>query len=201
MGPEDRYDGAPDLLEIVEAVLYAADEPVEPERLAEVLGQVAGPESEGATGSGQPASIDAPAIRATCLRLQERYDRVGSAIRIVEVAGGFRLGTRPTFDPYIRALRQVERPSRLSVPVLETLAVIAYRQPVTLAEIGAVRGKDPASTLRRLRELGLVRIAGRKRTVGRPFTYGTTARFLEIFGLRDLDELPAPEEFQELLEG
>jgi segregation and condensation protein B len=88
----------------------------------------------------------------------------------------------------------------LSIPLLETLAIIAYRQPATTAEITAIRGKDPGAAVRRLRELSLVRVTGRRRTVGRPFTYGTTDAFLELFGLRGLDELPAPEEFHELLE-
>ena len=139
-------------------------------------------------------------VHDACSQLARRYEHEGSALQVVEVASGYRLGTRPSFDPWVRVARRVDRRSRLSVPLLETLAVVAYRQPVTSAEIGAIRGRDPSSVLRRLRELGLLRIAGRKRTVGRPFTFGTTEAFLELFGLRDLTELPAPEEFQELLE-
>jgi segregation and condensation protein B len=140
-------------------------------------------------------------VERVAILLSDRLLQAGSGLQVIEMAGGFRLGTRPQYDPWIRALRQVERPSRLSVAALETLAVVAYRQPVTAAEIAVVRGVDPQASLRTLRDQGLVRITGRKRAVGRPFTYGTTRQFLEIFGLRDLDELPDPEEFEELLDG
>lgn len=181
------------LLSTIEAMLYAADDPVSADRLVDVLDVVV------AQGDGA-GDVDAALVRAACLELEERYRASGSGLQVVEIAGGYRLGTRPRFDAWIRALRQVERPRQLSIPVLETLAVIAYRQPVTNADITAIRGKDPGAVLRRLRDLKLVKISGRRRTVGRPFTYGTTDRFLELFGLRELGELPAPEEFQELLE-
>lgn len=181
-----------ELIATVEALLYAAESPVSAERLHEVMSAT--------PGEGALAPADASVVRSACLELEERYRAGGSALQVIEVAGGYRLGTRPRFDAAIRSLRDADRPSGLSLPLLETLAVIAYRQPATLAEITAIRGKDPGAAVRRLRELGLVRVAGRRHTVGRPFTYGTTDRFLELFGLRDLTELPAPEEFQELLE-
>lgn len=180
---------------ILEAVLYAAEEPVPVAEIVDVLGKV-GAEQDREWAHGVSAFL----VERVAILLSDRLLQAGSALQVLEVAGGFRLGTRPQFDPWIRALRQVERPSRLSVAALETLAVVAYRQPVTQAEIAAVRGVDPAASLRTLRDQGLVRITGRKRAVGRPFTYGTTRQFLEIFGLRDLDELPDPEEFEELLE-
>ncbi len=176
----------------VEAVLYGADEPVSEDRLLEVM-------RTSSTGTGAD-EIAVETLRSACLELEESYRVRGSALQVVEIAGGYRLGTRARFDPLIRGLRQVERPTQLSIPVLETLAVVAYRQPTTMAEIHSIRGKDPGASLRRLRDLGLVRITGRRRAVGRPFTYGTTTRFLELFGLRDLKELPSEEEFQELLE-
>lgn len=190
-----RTDGrvTEQLLATLEAVLYAADDAVSAERLAGVLAEVAG-------GDGEPSDVSPDLVRSACLELEELYRDRGSALQVVEVAGGYRLGTRPRFDRWIRALRQVETPRRLSIPLLETLAIVAYRQPATTAEISSIRGKDPGAALRRLRELGLIRITGRRQTVGRPFTYGTTDDFLEIFGLRDLKELPAPEEFHELLE-
>ena len=162
------------------------------DRLVEVLSQ--------ARGSDAAADPDVDMVRSACLELEERYRADSSALQVVEIAGGYRLATRPRFDAVIRTLRQTERPTQLSIPVLETLAVVAYRQPTTIAEIHAIRGKDPGATLRRLRDLRLVRITGRRRAVGRPFTYGTTRRFLELFGLRDLKELPSEAEFQELLE-
>jgi segregation and condensation protein B len=181
---------------VIEALLYAAEEPVPVKEVIEVLAAVAAEQDLSWAKDASPALVQRAA-----LLLADRLQQGGSALQVLEVAGGLRLGTRPRFDPWIRALRQVERPSRLSVAALETLAVVAYRQPATQAEIAAVRGVDPSASLRTLRDQGLVRITGRKRAVGRPFTYGTTRHFLEIFGLRDLDELPDPEEFEELLEG
>lgn len=181
---------------VLEAMLYAAEEPVPVKEIVDVLGAVAAEQQRAWAGAVSPLMVERVA-----LLLSDRLLQSGSALQVIEVAGGFRLGTRPQFDPWIRSLRQVERPSKLSVAALETLAVVAYRQPVTAAEIAVVRGVDPQASLRTLREQGLVRITGRKRAVGRPFTYGTTRQFLEIFGLRDLDELPDPEEFEELLDG
>ena len=181
-----------ELLSTIEAVLYAADEPVTADRLVELV-------SKACDGDGD-ANLDADTVRSACLELEERYRAHASALQVMEIARGYRLGTRPHFDAIIRLLRQVERPTQLSLPALETLAVVAYRQPTTIAEIHAIRGKDPGAALRRLRDLRLVRITGRRRAVGRPFTYGTTDRFLGLFGLRDLTELPSEEEFQELLE-
>ena len=177
------------LMAAVEAALYAADTPVVAERLAEVLAK-----------ARVTAVADVALVRAACLRLEDRYREAGSGLQVLEIAGGYRLGTRPALDEVIPVLRHVERPSRLSIPVLETLAIVAYRQPATIAEIQAIRGRDPGAALRRVRDRGLVRVTGRRRAVGRPFTYGTTDKFLELFGLRDLEELPAPEEFRELLE-
>ena len=183
-----------ELVAVIEATLYAAEAPVSAESLLEVIEEVA-------SAAKDPCDVQVALVHSACLELEERYRSSASGLQVVEVARGYRLGTRPRYDAWIRALRETERPTGLSVPLLETLAVIAYRQPATAAEVHAIRGKDPGSALRRLRDLGLARIAGRRRTVGRPFTYGTTDKFLELFGLRDLDELPDPEEFQELLEG
>jgi segregation and condensation protein B len=181
---------------ILEALLYAAEEPIPVKEIVDAMVGV-GKQQE----RSWAADASAIMVERTAMLLSDRLQESGSALQVLEVAGGLRLGTRPQFDPWIRAHRQVEKPSRLSVAALETLAVVAYRQPVTQAEIASVRGVDPAASLRTLRDQGLVRITGRKRAVGRPFTYGTTRQFLEIFGLRDLDELPDPEEFEELLEG
>ncbi len=180
---------------ILEALLYAAEEPVPLDEVAEVIVSVATEQDRSWARAATPELVS----RAFII-LSDRLLQSGSSLQVMEVAGGLRLATRPQYDAWIRALRQVEKPSRLSVAALETLSVIAYRQPVTAAEIAAVRGVDPAASLRTLRDQGMIRITGRKRAVGRPFTYGTTRQFLEIFGLRDLDELPDPEEFEELLE-
>jgi segregation and condensation protein B len=191
---DDELDGQ--VVPALEALLYAAEEPVPAAELAEVLAAVAGEQQR-----SWAAAVSTRLVERAAIALADRLAAAGSALQVLEVAGGLRLGTRPQYDAWIRALRQVERPSRLSVAALETLSVIAYRQPATAAEIAAVRGVDPTTSLRTLRDQGLVRITGRKRAVGRPFTYGTTRQFLELFGLRDLDELPDPEEFEELLDG
>lgn len=180
---------------VLEALLYAAEEPVPLDEVVEVIVSVATEQDRSWARATTPELVS----RASII-LSDRLLQSGSSLQVMEVAGGLRLATRPQYDPWIRALRQVEKPSRLSVAALETLAVIAYRQPVTAAEIAGVRGVDPAAALSTLRDQGMIRITGRKRAVGRPFTYGTTRQFLEIFGLRDLDELPDPEEFEELLE-
>ena len=190
---DDELDGQ--VVPALEALLYAAEEPVPAAELAEVLAAVAGEQQR-----SWAAAVSTRLVERAAIALADRLAAAGSALQVLEVAGGLRLGTRPQYDAWIRALRQVERPSRLSVAALETLSVIAYRQPATAAEIAAVRGVDPTTSLRTLRDQGLVRITGRKRAVGRPFTYGTTRQFLELFGLRDLDELPDPEEFEELLD-
>ena len=185
-----------ELTPFVEALLYASDRPVAVDQIADVLT---------ATGAAQKAEwacrVDSELVERVIIVLKDRLADSGSALYVMEVAGGLRLATGSQYDPWIRAMRQVERPSRLSVAALETLAVVAYRQPTTAAEIAAVRGVDPAASLKTLRDQGLVRITGRRRAVGRPFTYGTTPHFLETFGLRDLQELPDPDEFEELLEG
>ncbi len=186
---------AEQVVPVLEALLYAAEEPVPVQEIVQAMSSV-GSKQERDWADG----VSALMVERTALLLSDRLQASGSALQLLEVAGGFRLGTRPQYDAWIRALRQVEKPSRLSVAALETLAVIAYRQPVTQAEIAAIRGVDPSASLRTLRDQGMVRITGRKRAVGRPFTYGTTRQFLEVFGLRDLDELPDPEEFEELLE-
>jgi len=180
---------------VVEALLYAAEEPVPLDELVEVIVAIATEQDCSWARAATPELISRASIM-----LSDRLLDNGSSLQVMEVAGGLRLATRPQYDAFIRALRQVEKPSRLSVAALETLSVIAYRQPVTAAEIASVRGVDPAASLRTLRDQGMIRITGRKRAVGRPFTYGTTRQFLEIFGLRDLDELPDPDEFEELLE-
>ncbi|MEN6557042.1 MAG: SMC-Scp complex subunit ScpB, partial [Thermoguttaceae bacterium] len=122
--------------------------------------------------------------------LNRRYDSEGSAFRIEEVAGGFQLMTRLKFAPWLRRLHSASTEVRLSAPAMETLAVVAYRQPILRADIEAIRGVQSGEVLRQLIERDLVRIVGRSSELGRPFLYGTTRQFLQVFGLRHLDELP-----------
>lgn len=196
MHPADLLEEEDDALSLMEALLYAAEDPLTVDDVIDVIDGVLSDD-----GDRRPPGRPDPEVVVELFReLEECYLARNAALAVYEVAGGWRLGTRPRYDRWIRALRQVERPSRLSMPALETLAVVAYRQPVTTAEVNEIRGVDASTTLRTLRDQELIRVTGRKQTIGRPFTYGTTEQFLETFGLRDLDELPEPEEFEELLE-
>lgn len=157
----------------VEAVLLLASEPLSSRKI------------------GQFASLaDGTEARTLIRRLNRLYDSQGSAFRVEEIAGGFQLLTRPKFGGWLRRLHQTSVETRLSAPALETLAVVAYRQPVVRAEIESIRGVQCGEMLRQLMERDLVRIVGRSEELGRPFLYGTTKRFLQVFGLRNLDELP-----------
>jgi segregation and condensation protein B len=131
---------------------------------------------------------DGTEARTLVRALNRLYDTEGCSFRVVEVAGGFQLLSRAKFAPWLRRLQVVPAEVRLSAPALETLAVIAYRQPVLRADIEAIRGVQCGEILRQLMERGLVRIVGKSEELGRPFLYGTTRSFLQVFGLRDLDE-------------
>ena len=133
---------------------------------------------------------DGTEARTLIRRLNRLYDSQQCAFRVEEIAGGFQLLTRPKFGGWLRRLHQTAVETRLSSPALETLAVVAYRQPVVRAEIESIRGVQCGEMLRQLMERDLVRIVGRSEELGRPFLYGTTKRFLQVFGLRSLDELP-----------
>ncbi len=163
---------------LCEAVLAVAGEPVTVEALVAVAG-------EGAT----------PALISEALeRLAESYRGQGRGLLLDRVAGGWRLATRPEYEVAIRAFAGVRARSRLSQAALETLAIVAYRQPVTLPEINFLRGVNSAGVIRTLLERRLVRVAGRKPVVGTPLLYRTTREFLVHFGLDDLAGLPAPSE-------
>jgi len=172
---------------VLEALLFAATEPMEPSRLATLLRD--GPEG----GQGWP-DVKEDEVREELTHLGERLAPRGLILR--EVAGGFRIGTAPDLSGWVAKLKGVVRPPRLSPPALETMAVIAYRQPISRAEIEAVRGVDCSGTLDTLVERGVIRISGRSDAPGRPILYSTTPLFLEHFGLRDLEELPNSEELR-----
>jgi segregation and condensation protein B len=165
---------------IIESLLFAAGEPVSLNRLAAVLDSVPKEEIRNALGA-----------------LGAQYAQGGRGLTVEEVGGGFQLRTRKEFAPQIRKLL-AGKPPRLSRSLLETLAIIAYRQPVTRPEIEQVRGVDCGGVLETLLERRLVKIEGRKEAPGRPMLYATTPEFLEVFGLKDLDSLPDLKEFQEI---
>lgn len=162
-----------DLDGVVESLLFAAGAPLPLRRILEVLN---GP--------------TAKEVKAAVERLMAAYNSPGRGIRLLEVAGGYQLRSEPAYAVHVRALLR-ERPARLGRAALETLAIVAYRQPATRAEIEAVRGVDADAALSSLLSKQLVKIVGRKEAVGRPLMYATTVEFLEVFGLKDLSELPA----------
>ncbi len=161
---------------VLEALLLSTQHPLTASRLAELL----------KVDSVKP-------VRRAVAALNEHYSSTDRAFRIEQVAGGYQMLTLPKFGPALKALHQREADTRLTKAALETLAIIAYKQPILRADIEAIRGVACGETIRSLMEKHLVRIAGRAEVPGRPILYGTTKRFLELFGLDSLKDLPAPE--------
>lgn len=159
--------------QIIEAVLFGSDTPLPPARIAQLVG-----------------AGDAKAVRRHIDSLNQRYDENGHAFRIEEIAGGYRFLTRPQYNTWLSRLREDRAETRLSPAALETLAIVAYKQPIVKADIEAIRGVAVGEVVNRLREMNLVKIVGRAEELGRPMLYGTTKRFLEVFGLANLDDLP-----------
>ncbi len=144
--------------------------------------------------------VDRRTLLACLDELKAEYDLQGRAFQLVEIAEGYQLSTRVQYAPWIRKLYKNRANSKLSRAALETLAIIAYRQPVTKAEIEDIRGVSADGVVNSLAERKLVRIVGRKEVVGRPLLYGTTKEFLHFFGLKDLTDMPELKELQEILE-
>jgi segregation and condensation protein B len=170
-----------ELKAIVEALIFASPEPVTLKALLKLL-------------DSEPREDVVAALE----ELKKDYERP-RGLQIVEVAGGYQIVTRPELHEWVRRLFHERTTQKLSVAALETLAVVAYKQPVTGPEIAEIRGVNTAGVLATLMERKLVRIVGRKQVVGRPFLYGTTREFLERFGLNDLSDLPKVEDMSELL--
>ena len=140
-------------------------------------------------------NLDTASIKKAISELQQEYESRQAAFYLGEVAGGYQLRTRPEFKDYIKRLLR-PTPNRLSKAALETLAIIAYKQPVIRSDIEHIRGVDCGGVLRMLLERRLVRVIGRKEIPGRPMIYGTTKLFLEVFGLKELKDLPSPKEIE-----
>jgi segregation and condensation protein B len=166
-------------LALVEAILLVTDEPLPARKLARTAGLA-----------------DAAEARRLLRRLQESYERDGSAFQVEELAGGFQLLTRPQFHRWLVRLRSSGDELRLSGAARETLAIVAYRQPIMRADVEAIRGVHCGDMLHLLMDRGLIRIAGRHDSLGRPVLYGTTRKFLQVFGLRSLKDLPQVVELQ-----
>jgi segregation and condensation protein B len=163
-------------LATVEAALIAADEPLAARRLTTVAGLA-----------------DATEARQLVARLQALYEQGGSAFQVEELAGGWQLLTKPEFHPWLSRLRRAGAEARLTPAMREALTIVAYRQPITRADLDAVRGVQSGDVLRQLMERGLVRIAGRDDSLGRPQLYGTTKKFLQTFGFKTIRDLPLAE--------
>lgn len=168
------------LRSVLESLLFAAETPLTVHRLSEVLG-----------------GIEKKEIVAVLEELQAEYETAGRGFRLIEVAGGYQMRTPKENADWVKGLFR-GRPARISRATLETLAIIAYKQPIIRAEIEAIRGVDVDGVLSTLLERRLVRIVARKDVPGRPFLYGTTTEFLELFNLKDLSNLPTLKEMEEM---
>jgi segregation and condensation protein B len=176
---EDQAPASAELKAILEALIFASPEPLTPKAIAKLL-------------TSEPKE----SIEAALTELKRDYERPGG-LQLVEVAGGYQIVTRPDLHEWVRKLFHERTTQKLSAQALETLAVVAYRQPITSAEINEVRGVDTSGVLNTLLERHLVKIVGRKQVVGRPFLYATTKEFLIRFGLNDLGDLPKVEDMAE----
>jgi segregation and condensation protein B len=163
--------------QIVEAVLFASDAPITADEIARA-----------------DEYLDEDQVELAIRQLKAEYDDAERSFQIVEVAEGYQVLTRPEFAPYLERFDNVPRPSRLSGPALETLAIIAYRQPLGRMEIEYVRGVGAQGVLKTLLDREMIEVVGRAEGLGRPVLYGTTSKFLEHFGLKSLEDLPHPEE-------
>ena len=167
-----------DLKNIVESILFVAEEPLSVERFRQIV-----------------TEADSSDIRSALQELAREYDTRQGGFYLREVAGGYQFRTRPSYTEWVKRLLS-PKPPRLSKAALETLAIIAYKQPVIRSDVEHLRGVDCGGVLRVLLERNLIRVLGRKNIPGRPLIYGTTRRFLEVFDLKDLKDLPSPEEIE-----
>jgi segregation and condensation protein B len=178
----------------LEAIIYATETPITVEQMTALV-----KESIVAGGVSDEAEIKSR-VRSTLQELVCAYDSADHGIEIREVAGGYRMSTKPEQHEVVRAFaKSLKPPIRLSLPALETLAVIAYKQPVTVPEINDIRGVDSGGVIGTLLERKLITTSGRKQVIGRPILYKTTKEFLMRFGLKDVNELPSMEEFEKLV--
>jgi segregation and condensation protein B len=178
----------------LEAIIYATEAPI---TLEQMIGLVK--ESVGAEGVSDEAEIKSR-VRSVLEELVGEYGAADHGIEIRQVAGGYRMSTKPEQHEVVRAYaKSLKPPIRLSLPALETLAVIAYKQPVTVPEINEIRSVDSGGVIGTLLDRKLITTAGRKQVIGRPILYKTTKEFLMRFGLKDVNELPSMEEFEKLV--
>ncbi|MBM3255025.1 MAG: SMC-Scp complex subunit ScpB [Candidatus Omnitrophica bacterium] len=166
---------------VIEALLFSSDRPISIEQIKNVLG-----------------SLEANEIRSIFEELNREYESSNRGMRITEIAGGFQMITAPALAPFLKKLYKQRNVERLSKPALETLAIIAYKQPLTRLDIESLRNVNIDGVMKSLLDKDLIRVTGRKKSPGRPKVYGTTRQFLEYFGLKSLEELPKIENFSTL---
>lgn len=176
----------------VEAILLSTDRPVAPGKIAEAIGGTSVGGSSGRSGGGV---VSSGTVKLAVELLNEAYGATGRSFRIEPVSGGLRIMTRPEHADVLARFHGQRAQTRLSRAAIESLAIIAYKQPITRAEIESIRGVASGEILKTLMERRLVTITGRAEELGRPMLYGTTRQFLETFGLASLKDLPPPEEF------
>ncbi len=181
------------LSQVIEALLFAAQKPL---TARELVSAIKGAGGEDEFLPNEFAKTTEAQVAAALEQLKIEYGQQGRAFQLAEKAEGWQLVSDPSYAPWVRQLFPAVKPARLTPPSLETLAIIAYRQPITRADVEAVRGVAVDGVLQNLMERGLVKIGGRAEVPGRPLLYETTQFFLEHFGLRDLDELPNAEELR-----
>jgi segregation and condensation protein B len=178
----------------LEAIIYAAETPITTEQMIQLV-----KESVVAEGAADETEIKSR-VRASLEELVADYGAPDHGIEIRQVAGGYRMSTKPEQHEMVRSFaKSLKPPIRLSLPALETLAVIAYKQPATVPEINEIRGVDSGGVIATLLDRKLITTAGRKQVIGRPILYKTTKEFLMRFGLKDVNELPSMEEFEKLV--
>ncbi len=180
--PQDSSLGPTQIKSILEAILFAANEPISIKQFTQVLGDV--------------STHD---IREQLIALEDDYQAANRSFQLIEIANGFQVCSRPEYRDWIEKFYTRQVRVRLSPPALETLAIVAYKQPVTRTEVEEIRGVNSDSVVNSLIQKGLIRIAGRKPGQGRSLLFATTDRFLEQFGLKNLSELPSIEEIEEIL--
>jgi segregation and condensation protein B len=171
---------AAEVMAIAEAIIFVSDEPITAKSLADILGE------------------EKDTVQAAAEELQREYEERGGGLQLREIAGGWQLATRTEYHEDIRKFLKTRPSAKLSLAALETLSVIAYKQPVTVPEILEIRGVQSASAIKTLLEKRLIVTKGHKETVGRPMQYGTSKDFLIQFGLKDLTDLPSIEDFEDL---
>src|SRR4051812_821726 len=189
MGP----GGEMSIAQVIEALLFAAQKPL---TTRELVAAIKGAGAEDDLTPNEFAKATEAQVAAALEQLKIEYVQQGRAFQLAEKADGWQLVSDPAYAPWVRQLFPAVKPARLTPPSLETLAIVAYRQPITRADIEAVRGVAVDGVLQNLMERGLVKIAGRAEVPGRPLLFETTQFFLEHFGLRDLNELPNAEELR-----